>query len=76
MIVIVLLEYADREEGFMWKIKQIFDGDFGCEELAPGERPKVSVTLENEEGQTKFVSVEDAWLTDRGLNIGDVWPAE
>ena len=29
----------------MWKIKQIFDGDFGCEELAPGERPKVSVTL-------------------------------
>ena len=31
----------------MWKIKQIFDGDFGCEELAPGEKPKVSVTLEN-----------------------------
>ena len=60
----------------MWKIKQIFDGDFGCEELAPGERPKVSVTLENEEGQTKSVSVEDAWLIDRGLNIGDVWPAE
>ena len=20
--------------------------------------------------------VEDAWLIDRGLNIGDVWPAE
>ena len=60
----------------MWKIKQIFDGDFGCEELAPGERPKVSVTLENEEGQTKSVSVEDSWLIDRGLNIGDVWPAE
>ena len=38
----------------MWKIKQIFDGDFGCEELAPGERPKVSVTLENEEGQTEI----------------------
>ena len=32
----------------MWKIKQIFDGDFGFEELALGERPKVSVTLENE----------------------------
>ena len=60
----------------MWKIKQIFDGDFGCEELAPGEKPKVSVTLENEEGQTKFVSVEDAWLMDRGLNIGDAWPVE
>ena len=60
----------------MWKIKQIFDGDFGCEELAPGEKPKVSVTLENEEGQTKFVSVEDVWLMDRGLDIGDVWPVE
>ncbi len=58
----------------MWKIKQIFDGDFGCEELAPGEKPKVSVTLENEEGQTKIVSVEDAWLTEKGLNVGDVWP--
>ena len=51
----------------MWKIKQFFDGDFGCEELAPGEKSKVSVTLENEEGQTKFVSVEDAWL--KGLSI-------
>ena len=60
----------------MWKIKQIFDGDFGCEELAPGEKPKVSVTLENEDGQTKFLSVEDAWLMDRGLNIGDAWPVE
>ena len=58
----------------MWKIKQIFDGDFGCEELSPGEKPKVSVTLENEEGQTKLVSVEDAWLSDNGLNVGDAWP--
>ena len=60
----------------MWKIKQIFDGDFGCEELAPGEKPKVSVTLENEEGQTKLVSIEDTWLTEEGLNVGDAWPIE
>ena len=60
----------------MWKIKQIFDGDFGCEELSLGERPKVSVTLENEEGQTKLVSVEDAWLSDNGLNVGDAWPIQ
>ena len=60
----------------MWNIKQIFDGDFGCEELAPGEKPQVSVTLENEDGQTKFVSVEDAWLTENGLNVGDIWPIE
>ena len=60
----------------MWKIKQIFDGDFGCEELAVGEKPKVSVTLENEDGQTKFVSVEDEWLTEKSLNVGDAWPVE
>jgi len=24
----------------MWKIKQIFDGDYGCEELQPGQKPK------------------------------------
>ena len=29
----------------MWIIKQIFDGDYGCEELQPGQKPKVSVTL-------------------------------
>ena len=23
----------------MWKIKQIFDGDYGCEELAEGQTP-------------------------------------
>lgn len=60
----------------MWKIKQIFDGDFGCEELAPGEKPKVSVTLENDDGQTKMVSVEDEWLTDKGLDVGSVWPVD
>ena len=30
----------------MWKIKHIFDGEYGCEELAEGQRPKVSVTLD------------------------------
>ena len=32
----------------MWKIKHIFDGEYGCEELTEGQRPKVSVTLINE----------------------------
>ena len=34
----------------MWKIKQIFDGDYGCEELRPGQKPKVSVTLVDDAG--------------------------
>lgn len=29
----------------MWKIKHIFDGDYGCEERSESEKPKVTVTL-------------------------------
>lgn len=57
----------------MWYIKQIFDGDFGCEELASGEKVKVTVILINEEGQTRSLSVEDEWLTEHGLDEGSVW---
>lgn len=58
----------------MWKIKQIFDGDYGCEELKPGEKPKVSVTLINDNNEERYVAVEDEWLTDRNLDVGDEWP--
>ena len=58
----------------MWKIKQIFDGEFGCEELALGEKPKVSVTLVNEAGEEKYVSVEDEWLLENRLDVGSIWP--
>ena len=50
-----------------WKIRQIFDGDYGCEDRLPGEGPKVSVTLTDESGVEKYVSVEDSWLRERGL---------
>ena len=58
----------------MWKIKHIFDGDYGCEEGLPGEGPKVSVTLVNESGGEKQVTVEDAWLTENGVDVGLEWP--
>lgn len=60
----------------MWKIKHIFDGDYGCEERQPGEAPKVSVTLENESGEEKQITVEDAWLTENGLDVGSEWPID
>ena len=59
-----------------WNIKQIFDGDYGCEELVPGQSPRVSVTLVNEVGGERFVSVEDAWLVERGLDEGSQWPQD
>ncbi|WP_026515014.1 hypothetical protein [Butyrivibrio sp. LB2008] len=60
----------------MWIIKQIFDGDYGCEELQPGQKPKVSVTLENEAGEVRYVTAEDEWLIENGLEKGEVWPLE
>lgn len=60
----------------MWKIIQIFDGDYGCEELAPGAKPKVSVTLENENGERKNISVEDEWLVEKNMDVGSKWPEE
>ena len=57
-----------------WKIRHIFDGEYGCEELKPGEKPKVSVSLVNENREEWIVSVEDEWLIGHGLEEGDVWP--
>jgi len=60
----------------MWKIVQIFDGDYGCEELDLGAKPKVSVTLENERGEQKYISVEDDWLVENNLDIDSEWLEE
>ena len=60
----------------MWKIVQIFDGEYGCEEPSPGSKPMVSVTLENEAGEKRYVSVEDEWLIEHHLDEGDAWPID
>jgi hypothetical protein len=57
----------------MWIIQHIFDGEYGCEEAKPGSKPRVSVTLENESGELRYETVEDAWLTENGLDVGSVW---
>ena len=58
----------------MWKIKQIFDGDYGCEEQQPGEPAKVTVYLEDENGNEKAVRAEDDWLIKNNLDEGSIWP--
>ena len=58
----------------MWKVKQIFDGEYGCEEREPGEKVKCLVTLIDENDHTKNLNIEDDWLTDHGIDEGSVWP--
>ena len=39
----------------MWKLKQVFDGEYGCEERQPGEKEKCLVILANEEGEERHL---------------------
>jgi len=64
----------DNVKKNQWKIKHIFDGDFGCEERPAGQNElMVSVTLVNEEGSERYETVPDAWLRRNGLDIGSYW---
>jgi len=60
----------------MWTIKQIFDGDYGCEEREASARQMVSVTVVDENGNEKYINVEEDWLTKMGLDEGDAWVEE
>lgn len=57
----------------MWKVTNIYEADYGCEERQPGEKLKCLVYLENELGQKRQVLVEDEWLTAQGIDEGSVW---
>lgn len=56
----------------MWKIKHIFDGDYGCEDNVTHNM--VSVTLVNEALEEKIESVPEIWLTKNNLDVGSEWP--
>lgn len=56
-----------------WKIVQIAEADFGCEERLPGEKPRVWVKIQAENGDTKSFEIEEEILLARGLEEGSVW---
>ena len=57
----------------MWKIKNIYEADFGCEERQPSAKLKVLVELENESGETKTIEAYDEYLTWNHIDVGSVW---
>jgi hypothetical protein len=61
----------------MWRIIRITEADYGCEERLPGEGEKALVFLkEDETGKAKQVTVEEAFLSAKGLSEGNTWPEE
>lgn len=57
----------------MWKIHQILEADYGCEERLPGQPLMALVYLVDEYGQTCQFEVEDQWLIENNLDEGDEW---
>lgn len=58
----------------MWIVKHIMEADFGCEERTEDEPLVVFVTLETDDGRVVQFEVEDAWLTEQGIDEGEEWP--
>ena len=46
----------------MWKVKQIFDGEYGCEEREPGEKEQYLVVLVNENGEEQSFPATEDWI--------------
>ncbi|MGN1022642.1 MAG: hypothetical protein ACI4OJ_04020 [Lachnospiraceae bacterium] len=59
----------------VWTVKDIREDDYGCEELPEGEKVKVLVTLQAEDGTQRVVRAEDALLYERAISVGSrvIW---
>ena len=57
----------------MWKVTKILEGDYGCEELMPGESRKAVVYLKSEADEEKQLLIDDDWLYDNDVVEGVVW---
>ena len=66
----------NMEAQSVWKVKKIREGDYGCEERQPGEKVKVLVTVENEQGEVYTFLEEDDWLYESQIEEGSIWPEE
>lgn len=60
----------------MWKIRDISESDYGCEERMPGEPLMVLVTIESDAGEEETFEVMDNWLITQKLDVGDEWPED
>lgn len=57
----------------MWKVKKILEGDYGCEELMPGESRKAVVYLVSDEGEEMQLLIDDDWLYEKDVVEGSIW---
>lgn len=56
----------------MWKIRHIYEADYGCEERLPGDKLKCLIEIVDDNGNEKRIEVEDDWLRFNGLDEGSL----
>lgn len=54
-----------------YKILEIYEADFGCEERPEGQETMVQVKLQSEEGDIQCMLVPDRRLYELGVDEGD-----
>ena len=54
-----------------YKILEIYEADFGCEERPEGQETMVQVKLQSEEGEIQRLLVPDRRLYELGIDEGD-----
>lgn len=55
-----------------YKVKEIYEADFGCEGLPEGQRLKVVVRLVDMDGNETSIQAEDEWLIKQDINEGSM----
>lgn len=56
-----------------YTILDIIEWDYGCEGVPDNEEPMCSVFVRDENGEAKILKLADAFLTEKDLNIGDIF---
>ena len=60
-----------------YKVTDLIESDHGCEGLAPGEEPMVTLILSDENGEIRQVRVEDKIALEKNWDVGaEIDPAE
>lgn len=59
----------------MWKIERITEADYGCEERQEGEKLRALVIVVDENGNKRYIEVEEEWLEINNINEKQEWLA-
>ncbi len=54
----------------IYKVKDIYDEDYGCEGVPENSEPMCMVLLCDEDGKEKWVKLADSYLRENNIDVG------